>query len=322
MKLVKILLLFIALATIGCAQKENPSYAKDDLVLIPQPKSLKLNKGSFEVTKSTKIVIPQDSLASVSSILNDLFKKAAGFELETSAEATSENSIQLKINSEIAKEAYQLKVTSENVILEANSKLGFVYGLETIRQLLPKEIESGSKVSNIDWYIPNVEISDAPQYSYRGNMLDVSRHFFGKDYIKKHIDRLAFLKLNTFHFHLVDDQGWRIEIKKYPKLTEVGGFRVDQEDSHWNARTKNDPDAEATFGGFYTQEDIKEIVAYAQEKGIRVIPEIEAYCGSFRRSLANYRYLLCRERIDFRVFRRSAYRGDGIVSGRIYSCWW
>ena len=127
MKLFKILLLFIALITISCAEKKNPSFTKDDLVLIPQPKSLKLNNGSFEVTENTKIVIPQDSLASVSSILNDLFKKAAGFELETSIDAASENSIQLKINSEIAKEAYELKVTSENVILEANSKLGFVY---------------------------------------------------------------------------------------------------------------------------------------------------------------------------------------------------
>ena len=292
MKLFKILLLFIALSTFGCAEKENPSFTKEELVLIPQPKSLNLNQGSFEVTNSTKIIIAQDSLASVSSILNDLFKNAAGFELETSIDAHAENNIQLKINSEIAKEAYELKVTSENVILEANSKLGFVYGMETIRQLLPKEIESGSKVSDIEWYIPNVEITDAPQYSYRGNMLDVSRHFFGKEYIKKHIDRLAFLKLNTFHFHLVDDQGWRIEIKKYPKLTEVGGFRVDQEDSHWNARTKNEPDAKATFGGFYTQEDIKEIVAYAQERGIRVIPEIEMPAHVMS-AIASYPWLSC-----------------------------
>ncbi|WP_274971691.1 beta-N-acetylhexosaminidase, partial [Zunongwangia profunda] len=292
MKLFKILLLFIALSTFGCAEKENPSFTKEELVLIPQPKSLNLNQGSFEVTNSTKIIIAQDSLASVSSILNDLFKRAAGFELETSIDAHAENNIQLKINSEIAKEAYELKVTSENVILEANSKLGFVYGMETIRQLLPKEIESGSKVSDIEWYIPNVEITDAPQYSYRGNMLDVSRHFFGKEYIKKHIDRLAFLKLNTFHFHLVDDQGWRIEIKKYPKLTEVGGFRVDQEDSHWNARTKNEPDAKATFGGFYTQEDIKEIVAYAKERGIRVIPEIEMPAHVMS-AIASYPWLSC-----------------------------
>ncbi|MDN3595429.1 glycoside hydrolase family 20 protein [Zunongwangia endophytica] len=294
MKLFKILLLFIALSTIGCTEKENPSFTEDDLVLIPQPKSLKLNEGSFEITESTKIIIPQDSLASVSSILNDLFKKAAGFEMETSAKAVSENSIQLKINSEIAKEAYELKVTSENVILEASSKIGFVYGLETIRQLLPKEIESASKTSNIDWYIPNIEISDAPQYSYRGNMLDVSRHFFEKEYIKKHIDRLAFLKLNTFHFHLVDDQGWRIEIKKYPKLTEVGGFRVDQENKNWNARIKNDPEEEATYGGFYTQEDIKEIVAYTQEKGIRVIPEIEMPAHVMS-AIAAYPWLSCTE---------------------------
>ena len=106
-------------------------------------------------------------------------------------------------------------------------------------------------------------------------MLDVSRHFFEKEYIFKTIDRLAFLKMNTLHLHLVDDQGWRIEIKKYPKLTEVGAFRVDQEDKHWDARSDNNPGEEATYGGFYSQEDIKEIVAYAAKHGIEVVPEIE-----------------------------------------------
>ncbi|WP_255702972.1 family 20 glycosylhydrolase [Antarcticibacterium sp. 1MA-6-2] len=223
--------------------------------------------------------------------------------------------MELSQNSEIPAEGYQLSVTNDKVVVEANSRLGFVYALETIRQLLPKEVESRSIVSNINWTIPNVEILDAPQYSWRGSMLDVSRHFFGKEYIKAHLDRMAFLKLNTFHFHLVDDQGWRIEIKKYPKLTEVGAFRVNQEEKHWNARSVNDLETKATYGGYYTQDDIKEIVAYAQEKGIRIIPEIEmlsprnecncflslaflywrTYRCSFRRCLAYYQYLLCRK---------------------------
>lgn len=292
MKLAKILLVFFIICTIGCAEKENPSFKKDDLVLIPQPKSLNLNTGSFRVNSDTRLVIQQDSLKSITNILNDLFNTSAGFQIRVSKDIPETNFIQLKQNSEIEQESYKLSVTSENVVLEANSRLGFVYGLETIRQLLPKEIESPSKISNIDWVIPNVEISDAPQYSYRGNMLDVSRHFFDKEYIKKHLDRMAFLKLNTFHFHLIDDQGWRIEIKKYPKLTEVGGFRVDQENKHWNARTKNDPEEEATYGDYYTQEDIKEIVAYAQEKGIRVIPEIEMPAHVMS-AIAAYPWLSC-----------------------------
>uniref|UniRef100_UPI0025C19CA1 beta-N-acetylhexosaminidase n=1 Tax=Leeuwenhoekiella sp. UBA6783 TaxID=1946747 RepID=UPI0025C19CA1 len=274
MKLIKTLFFFFSIALLGCAESENPSFTEADLVLIPQPKSLELHSGSFKITRETRFVIANDSLKELTGIINELLSNSAGLSLDVTSEETA-NSIQLNINSELEEEAYTLDVTAEKVLLEANSKLGFVYGLETIRQLLPKEVESKTQVSDLALYIPNVNIDDAPQYSYRGSHLDVSRHFFGKEYIKKHLDRMAFLKLNTFHFHLVDDQGWRIEIKKYPKLTEVGAYRVDQEDKHWNARTKNDPEKKGTYGGYYTQEDIKEIVAYAQAKGIRVIPEIE-----------------------------------------------
>ena len=293
MKPIKTLFFLLAIALIGCAEKEHPSFTEADLVLIPQPRSLELHSGSFEITPETQFVIAEDSLEVLTGILNDLLVRSAGFTLGVTSEKTS-NSIQLKRNDTLESEAYSLKVTNEKVTLGANSKLGFVYGLETIRQLLPKEIESTSEVSDLALYIPNVSIDDAPQYPYRGSHLDVSRHFFGKEYIKKHLDRMAFLKLNTFHFHLVDDQGWRIEIKKYPKLTEVGGFRVDQENKHWNARTPNDPDDEATFGGFYTQEDIKEIVAYAKEKGIRVIPEIEMPAHVMS-AIAAYPWLSCKE---------------------------
>ena len=293
MKWIKLVVVVIASALISCAEKENPSFTQDQLVLIPQPKSVTLNSGSFKVDAQTQFVIANDSLEVITGILNDLFEKSAGFKLDV-VMSGDENTIQLVKNATLAEEVYKLDVTSQKVILEANSKLGFVYGLETIRQLLPAAIESSSKVLNLKLYIPNVHIDDAPQYPYRGSHLDVSRHFFGKEYIKKHLDRMAFLKLNTFHFHLVDDQGWRIEIKKYPKLTEVGAFRVDQENKHWNARTHNDPDAEATYGGFYSQEDIKEIVAYASEKGIRVIPEIEMPAHVMS-AIAAYPWLSCKD---------------------------
>ncbi|TDN95037.1 hexosaminidase [Salegentibacter sp. 24] len=292
MRLIKSLLCFFMVLLMGCDKRSETSFSKEDLVLIPLPQSLELNKGSFRINKDTRLVIPGDSLQPLAGILNDLLERSAGFKMALAREASGDNFIQLKKKTALTEEAYKLSVTTNRVVLEANSRLGYVYGLETIRQLLPKEIEDTSKISNINWLIPNVEISDAPQYPYRGNMLDVARHFFDKAYIKKHIDRMAFLKLNTLHLHLVDDQGWRIEIKDYPKLTQVGGFRVNQEDKHWNARGENSPEEEGTYGGFYSQEDIKEIVAYAREKGIRIIPEIEMPAHVMS-AIAAYPWLSC-----------------------------
>jgi len=173
--------------------------------------------------------------------------------------------------------------------------------LQPLRQLLPNEVESTELVKR-DWLVPAVTITDAPQYQWRGLMLDVSRHFFPKEYILKTLDRMAMLKLNTFHFHLVDNEGWRIEIKKYPKLTEVGAWRVDQEDKLWDERTPNPANAFANpaiapkkYGGFYTQEDIKEIVAYATKRGITVIPEIEMPAHAMS-AIAAYPELSCHKR--------------------------
>ena len=291
-----VFLLSIIIVFLSSCQKHTPtSFKEQDLILIPKPKSLKINAGSFKISPETRFSIPNDSLKPLTSTLNSLFKKAAGFKMHVSKEPIKKNSIGLKINSKLQGESYKLSVTEKNVVLESNSRLGFVYGLETIRQLLPKEIESPTELQNKDWRIPNVDILDEPQYTYRGCMLDVSRHFFEKDYIKKHIDRMAFLKLNTLHLHLVDDQGWRIEIKAFPKLTEVGGFRVNQEDKPWNKRAENNPEDKAGFGGFYSQEDIKEIVEYAQEKGISIIPEIEMPAHVMS-AIAAYPWLSCSEK--------------------------
>jgi len=166
-------------------------------------------------------------------------------------------------------------MNSYKITIKAKSFSGFLYSIESIIQLLPTEIESNVIVKEADWVIPNVKIKDEPRFKWRGLHLDVARHFFKKEYIKNTIDMLAMHKMNVLHFHLVDDQGWRIEIKKYPKLTEVGAWRLDQEDAHWDGRKVTTPEDEATYGGFYTQEDIKEIVAYANQKGVEVVPEIE-----------------------------------------------
>jgi hexosaminidase len=200
---------------------------------------------------------------------------ATGWSLEILETIPAKNYVQFKIDENFGDEAYKLEVNKQNIVIIANGKSGFIYGLETIRQLLPEAIESSKLVSNVEWIIPNLEINDYPRFKWRGLMLDVSRHFFDKNYVKEVIDGLALHKMNVLHLHLVDDQGWRIEIKKYPKLTSIGGFRVDQEDASWSARVLNKPTDKANFGGFYTQEDIKEIVSYAASKGIQVVPEIE-----------------------------------------------
>jgi hexosaminidase len=192
-------------------------------------------------------------------------------------------------------EAYELIVAKNSVTIKASSNAGFVYGLETIYQLLPPSIESKKVVANINWEIPICTIKDKPRFKYRGLMLDVSRHFFNKEYIKKTIDGLAMHKMNVLHLHLVDDQGWRIEIKKYPKLTEVGAWRVDQEDKHWIQRRTVSPEEKGTYGGFLTQKELKEIIAYAQSKNIDIIPEIEmpAHVSC---AIAAYPYLSCSEK--------------------------
>jgi hexosaminidase len=259
----------------SCDDREQKTFTEEEVMVIPMPAKMELKEGSFSFDGNTVFVAENEEQAKLSALLIDKFKSAAGFSPKTVSKIPKANFVQYKENKELGEETYNLKVDKNSVQIEAGGFAGYLYALETVRQLLPPEIESEKIQDGTAWIIPNIEINDKPQYKWRGLMLDVSRHFFKKEYILKTIDRLAMLKLNTLHLHLVDDQGWRIEIKKYPKLTEVGAWRVDQESKHWNARSQNEPGAEATYGGFYTQEDIKEIVAYAKDRAINVVPEIE-----------------------------------------------
>ena len=179
------------------------------------------------------------------------------------------NGIHFIYDGAVAKEAYSVDVTAENVIVKASSREGIFYAVQTLKQLLPTEVYGTSPVGQ-GWSLPCVSIADAPEFAYRGMMLDVSRHFFSVEEVKKFIDMMSVYKLNRLHWHLTDDQGWRIEIKKYPKLTEVGG---------WRNGTMLGKDFESNdgirYGGFYTQEQIREIVQYADERCVTVIPEID-----------------------------------------------
>ena len=297
MNVFKTMLVLVLIAITASCQKSKEAkvFTTEDITVIPKPVALNLEQGSFEFTGKTTFVTTDASQKEVTKVLIDKFKNAAGWTLSISEKAPENNFIQFTVDENLEKEAYKLEVNSSRVIISASGNAGFLYGIETLRQLLPVSIESESVVSNEQWQIPNLSITDNPRYKYRGLMLDVSRHFFEIDYLKKTIDRLAMLKMNVLHLHLVDDQGWRIEIKKYPKLTEVGAWRVDQEDKHWDGRDETSPDEKGTYGGFYTQDQLKDLVAYAATKNVEIIPEIEipAHVSS---AIAAYPELSCHER--------------------------
>ena len=300
MKTIKKFLCISVLWVVACQSQREAVFTMKDLAVIPQPESVVPGKGSFRFTKETVFVIDPALMPARLPFLEQ-FEKASGFRFSVQKVALLTNYVVIDTDTSLPKEGYTLTVNPKEIIIKAGGYNGALYALETLRQLLPKEFESATPVKT-DWAVPAVTITDAPQYAWRGLMLDVSRHFFPKEYILKTLDHMAMLKLNTFHFHLVDNEGWRIEIKKYPKLTEIGAWRVDQEDKLWNERTPNSANAFANcaaapkkYGGFYTQEDIKEIVAYASARGITVIPEIEMPAHAMS-AIAAYPELSCHKR--------------------------
>ncbi|WP_316633353.1 glycoside hydrolase family 20 protein [uncultured Flavobacterium sp.] len=291
MRILKPIVIVLFLTVISNAYSQKAPTEKD-IQIIPKPKQLVIKPGIFQFSAATKFVVTGDSQKEIATVLINKFGTAAGFRPEISSAIPKSNFIQFRVDPNFNKEAYTLDVNEKNITITAKGNAGFIYGLETIRQLLPEAIESKSLITSAKWQIPNVTITDEPRFEWRGLMLDLSRHFFDKNYVIETIDRLAMLKMNVLHLHLVDDQGWRIEIKKYPKLTEVGAWRVDQENAAWNARLVTNPDEKGTYGGFLTQEELKEIVKYAAAKNIEIIPEIEmpAHVSS---AIAAYPELAC-----------------------------
>ncbi|URC11746.1 family 20 glycosylhydrolase [Flavobacterium sp. B183] len=284
-----VIVFFLTLLSNAYSQKAN---REKGIQIIPKPKQLVLKQGNFQFSATTKFVVSDDAQKEIVTVLINKFGSAAGFRPEISNTIPKSNYVQFKVDTALKNEAYLLEVNKENITITAKGNAGFIYGLESIRQLLPESIESKSRIKAVKWEIPTLTITDEPRFQWRGLMLDLSRHFFDKNYILATIDRLAMLKMNVLHLHLVDDQGWRIEIKKYPKLTEVGAWRVDQEKAPWNARQLTNPDEKGTYGGFLTQEELKEIVKYAAAKNIEIIPEIEmpAHVSS---AIAAYPELAC-----------------------------
>ncbi len=249
---------------------------KKTISIVPRPETVILLDGNFTLDANT-IISNESNTAMFDNTIKyfiDKISPAVGFKLQTGRSNSKNNSIIFEENKNLSSEAYQLNIHKDKIIIQSSSAGGAFYAVQSLLQLMPPQVFSDKK-ENISWDIPCVNIEDAPRYKWRGMHLDVSRHFFPKEFIKNYIDYIAMYKLNRFHWHLVDDQGWRIEIKKYPKLTEVGAWRVDREDISWRERERQKEGEVPTYGGFYTQEDIKEIVNYAAERHVEILPEIE-----------------------------------------------
>jgi len=277
--------------------------SKDHTVnVIPNPNHLSAGDGSFVINNETRLLIEDDNIDArvTAQIFKDQLRLISGINPEMGKydERTSENAIVFGIDNELQKnlgnEGYTLEVDKHRILINGSDASGLFYGLQTLYQLMPAGIygdDRSVKAETIE--LPCVNILDRPAYSWRGMHLDVSRHFFPKEFIKRYIDLIAMHKMNVFHWHLTDDNGWRIEIKEYPKLTEISAWRVDREEEGWRNATPPKPGEEATYGGFYTQEEIREVIKYAEEKHITIIPEIELP-GHTSEVFAAYPELSCR----------------------------
>jgi hexosaminidase len=268
--------------------------AQSAIAVIPQPMRLTPGSGEFALDART-IIWTDDASAQLGRQLAGYLAPATGFTLEvrTGGDAPT-RSIQLRRDASLApalgREGYRLAVRPDGIVAQAAEPAGLFYALQTIRQLLPPEIFRGSQVPGVTWSLPAVEIEDVPRFPWRGAHLDVGRHFMPKEFVKRYIDLLALHKMNSFHWHLTEDQGWRIEIKKYPRLTEVGAWRKETLVGKPNRDTTKNTYNGTRHGGFYTQDDVREVVAYAAERFVNVVPEIEMP-GHAQAAIAAYPWL-------------------------------
>ena len=279
----------LSLSIISCKQQNAPNTYS----VIPYPNSLVPEEGSFVFNKKTKMICTlsldsasQEVVRNFSALLNNV----AGLKTEciVEEEKGEKNIVFFVLYTSIANEGYSLDIDPSKIIIKASSAAGFYYAVQSLKQLLPIAVYGDKESDSVEkWEVPCVHIDDAPRFSYRGMHLDVARHFFSVDEVKRYIDLLAMHKLNVFHWHLTDDQGWRIEIKKYPKLTEVGSIR-----KHTMVEKNFDQYDNTPYGGYYTQDQIRDIVNYAKERFITIIPEVDLP-GHMVAALASYPSLGC-----------------------------
>ncbi|XAZ81955.1 beta-N-acetylhexosaminidase (plasmid) [Fibrella sp. ES10-3-2-2] len=267
----KIFLVICCLLTSTGAFAQTARYA-----IMPRPAKLEEQFGTFALPKKVSITIEQQdaSLRLVAKQLADRLATATGQRPTVTVSQTPKRQgihFAMDRNGGLAKEAYTLAVRPVGIIITASQPEGFFYGMQSLLQLMPTEVFSSRPIAGVRWAVPCGLINDQPRFSYRGLHLDVSRHFFPVEFVKKYIDLIALHKQNVFHWHLTDDQGWRIEIKKHPKLTELGSVRKQTMIGRYGDNKYD----KTPYGGFYTQEQIRDVVRYAQERFVTVIPEIE-----------------------------------------------
>jgi hexosaminidase len=248
------------------------SNLKAQISIIPEPFEMSTGIGNYTLPKTIVINAPI-AANSLGELIATKLKTVTGNQINF---ASNKSCIDIQIINEpsLGKEGYHLIVNEKGIQMKANTNAGLFYAWQSLLQIMPTAVFANTVQNNTSWKIPFVTITDKPRFGWRGLMLDVSRHFFTKAEVKQYIDNMVLYKYNVLHLHLTDDQGWRIEIKSLPKLTQVGAWRVDRK-GKWGNITTPALDEPKTYGGFYTQEDIKELVAYAKSKFVEILPEID-----------------------------------------------
>ena len=282
-----ILVLLTSLISMHAANLTSPPIS-----IVPRPAQVVPGEGNFTFSSQTLFSVENHEQAVIVRNFINLLKRSSGITSQLAIGGSEKSHVCFTTDSSLKSEAYQLAVTPEQIQVKASDIKGFFYALQTIRLLLPSAVEGNQQAKNIRWSIPAVTIQDEPRFGYRALMLDAARFFIPKENVLRIIDCMGMLKINTLHFHLTDDNGWRLEIKKYPRLTEVGAWRVNRMDVPFYFRRNAEPGEPTPIGGFYTQEDIKEMVSYAADRQIEIIPEIDMPAHS-NAALAAYPQLAC-----------------------------
>ncbi len=247
-------------------------------MLIPEPVSVTSGTGNFLLKPNTNIHVMTSNADAkrVGKFISEKLKRATGYNVPVVVSSKKLAGINLSLIKEasLGDEGYHLNVTPSEISISANKPAGLFYGIQTLYQLFPKEINDSSVAKNIKWNVPVCKVTDYPRFGWRGMMLDVSRHFFTKKQVEEFIDQMVVYKFNLLHLHLTDDEGWRIEIKGLPRLTEVGSRRVNKV-GYFGTFAPPKPDEPLDYGGYYTQDDIREIVKYAMDRFVNILPEID-----------------------------------------------
>ncbi len=285
----------LALAGIFGCLVSNAQPGKPAIAIIPEPVSVRTGSGSFTLPKTVTVnAAMHTQMKEVLNVLRDRMGRSTGSNIvlnNSAADATVKLILNSTTDKLLGAEGYKLSVTTRNIVIRANQPAGLYYGVQSLMQLFPKEIESTTRVTHTNWTAPVVEITDYPRFGWRGLMFDVSRHFFTKAEVKQYINDMVRYKYNLLHLHLTDDEGWRLEIKGLPKLTEVGAWNV-KKVGYFGTFAPPAPEEKRDFGGFYTQDDIRELVQYAKERFVEILPEIDVP-GHSLAAVVSYPELSC-----------------------------